>query len=411
MNTNFKRSILSSALIALIFILANCTNPFSLRQIEESTLPEGSLVININSYGTMALVPDLDMSPASYIISGAGPDGSGFSESTDVTPLIITDLDFGDWTVTVDALNDEGTIIGRGQGTTTIHAGQSQTITVPVTPLDGYGTLDLTLLWTPEDTENPSIEAQLIPQAGSAIDLGFTIQSPGIALFNDSTIPTGYYTLVLQLNDNSIMVMGAVEMVRLVKDQVTSGQFEFYDINDAGESIDISVTPELSDPIAVTLSGQIDNIYEGESMTVTASVPPDVGNVVYTWYINGESRAIGSSYTLGSDLAVGIYRLDVTVFSADGSRAGSTTHTFTVLDNQLAQTTLEWDENSESDLAGYMLYYGFSSGDYQFSVDVGNQTTYTLTNLEPGKDYYITATAYNTTRLESEHSNELIFRG
>ena len=320
MISNFKKSVLATALAAFLFFLLNCANPFASHPIQEPTLPGGSLSININSDGSKALLPGLDMNPASYIISGTGPGGSGFSESTDVSPLVIAGLDFGDWTVTVDALNAGGIIIGRGQGTTTIHTGQSQAITIVVTPLDGYGTLDLTLLWTAADTENPSIEAQLIPQAGSTINLSFTIQSPGTATFNESTIPTGYYTLVLQLKDNDILVMGAVEMVRILKDQITSGQFEFYNINGPGANIEISIAPELNDPITVTLSGQIDNIYTGESMTVTASVPPDTGNVIYTWYINGESRAIGDSYTLGSDLAVGTYRLDVTAFTADGSR-------------------------------------------------------------------------------------------
>ena len=406
---NCKKSVLATALTTFLFFLLNCANPFTSNPIQEPTLPGGSLLISINSDGSKALVPDLDMNPASYIISGTGPGGSGFSESTGVSPLVITGLDFGDWTVTVDALNAEEIIIGRGQGTTTIHTGQSQAITIVVTPLDGYGTLDLTLLWTPEDTENPSIEAQLIPQTGSTINLSFTIQSPGTATFSESTIPTGYYTLVLQLKDNNILVMGAVEMVRILKDQITSGQFEFYDINGPGANIEISIAPELNDPITVTLSGQIDNIYTGESMTVTASVPPETGNVIHTWYINGESRAIGESYTLGSDLAVGTYRLDVTAFTADGSRAGSATHTFTVLENLLVQTTLEWDPNAEPDLAGYRLYYGLSSGDYQYSVDVGNQTTYTITDLEASKTYYIAATAYNTTGLESGYSNEVVF--
>lgn len=80
-----------------------------------------------------------------------------------------------------------------------------------------------------------------------------------------------------------------------------------------------------------------------------------------------------------------------------------------VSDGQLVQTTLEWDPNTEPDLAGYKLYYGLSSGDYQYSVDAGNQTTYTLTDLEAGKTYYIAATAYNTTGLESDYSDEVVF--
>ena len=70
-------------------------------------------------------------------------------------------------------------------------------------------------------------------------------------------------------------------------------------------------------------------------MTVTAAVPAGVGNVTYIWYLNGESKATGNSaspsFTLGSTLAVGYYRLDVTAFTADGLRAGAATHRFTVL--------------------------------------------------------------------------------
>jgi hypothetical protein len=49
--------------------------------------------------------------------------------------------------------------------------------------------------------------------------------------------------------------------------------------------------------------------------------------------------------------------------------------------------SLSWDPNTEQDFAGYQLYYGPSSGSYQFTVDVGNQTTYTLSGLTDGQTY------------------------
>jgi hypothetical protein len=74
-----------------------------------------------------------------------------------------------------------------------------------------------------------------------------------------------------------------------------------------------------------------------------------------------------------------------------------------------AQVTLTWDPNSETDLAGYEIYYGTSSGNYQWNIDVGNVTIYTLTGLNPGMTYYIAATAYNTSGYESGYSNEVSF--
>jgi hypothetical protein len=61
-----------------------------------------------------------------------------------------------------------------------------------------------------------------------------------------------------------------------------------------------------------------------------------------------------------------------------------------------ATVTLQWDPNTESDLRGYLLKWGTSSGAYTQSVDVGNKTTYTVTLTTPGsKTYYFTVLAYN----------------
>ncbi|MFQ5965361.1 MAG: fibronectin type III domain-containing protein [Candidatus Scalinduaceae bacterium] len=68
-----------------------------------------------------------------------------------------------------------------------------------------------------------------------------------------------------------------------------------------------------------------------------------------------------------------------------------------------------WNPNSESDLAGYKLYYGFSSRNYDSSVDVGNQTSYTLTGLVSGVTYYIAATAYDFSGNESNYSAEISY--
>ena len=46
-------------------------------------------------------------------------------------------------------------------------------------------------------------------------------------------------------------------------------------------------------------------------------------------------------------------------------------------------------------LAGYKVYYGLLSDQYSYSVDVGNRTSYTLSNLQDRKIYYFAATAYD----------------
>lgn len=74
-----------------------------------------------------------------------------------------------------------------------------------------------------------------------------------------------------------------------------------------------------------------------------------------------------------------------------------------------AQATLSWNPNSESDLAGYKVYYGNSSGTYHTSVDAGNQTSYTVPNLKEGDPYFFAVTAYDLSGNESGYSNEVSY--
>jgi hypothetical protein len=72
-----------------------------------------------------------------------------------------------------------------------------------------------------------------------------------------------------------------------------------------------------------------------------------------------------------------------------------------------ADITLAWDNNPESDIAGYKIHYGIESRNYTTTLDVGNYTTCTISDLEVGQTYYFAATAYNTLLAESDYSNEI----
>jgi hypothetical protein len=69
--------------------------------------------------------------------------------------------------------------------------------------------------------------------------------------------------------------------------------------------------------------------------------------------------------------------------------------------------TLAWEPNTEEDLAGYKVSYGTRSGDYDFTIDLGKVTQYTLTGLAPGTQYYFALTAYDTSLNESDFSAEV----
>ncbi len=76
--------------------------------------------------------------------------------------------------------------------------------------------------------------------------------------------------------------------------------------------------------------------------------------------------------------------------------------------------TLAWDAPTTNtdgtpltDLAGYKIYYGPTSGSYTNTLDVGNVTTSVVNNLTDGLTYYFTVSAYNSAGVESSFSNEV----
>ena len=124
---------------------------------------------------------------------------------------------------------------------------------------------------------------------------------------------------------------GAVEVVRIAAGQGTTGSYAFANVNKPGGTLQVNITPAMADPIALSISGVASTITVGASMTATASVTDGTGNVVYVWYLNGESIGMGSaSLTFGSTLAAGYYRLDVTGYTTDGTRGGSASASFQV---------------------------------------------------------------------------------
>jgi fibronectin type 3 domain-containing protein len=77
--------------------------------------------------------------------------------------------------------------------------------------------------------------------------------------------------------------------------------------------------------------------------------------------------------------------------------------------NSLAgQANLAWDPpDISTDVTGYMIHYGTASGAYSQAVDVGNTTSYTVSNLSDGQTYYFAVTAQNAAHYESVYSNEV----
>lgn len=71
-----------------------------------------------------------------------------------------------------------------------------------------------------------------------------------------------------------------------------------------------------------------------------------------------------------------------------------------------AVVRISWNANTDSDLAGYNVYYGTATQFYSQVINAGKFTSVEIDNLKPGQTYYMAVTAYNQC-VESDFSDEI----
>ncbi|GKS58197.1 hypothetical protein YTPLAS18_17240 [Nitrospira sp.] len=150
----------------------------------------------------------------------------------------------------------------------------------------------------------------------------------------------------------------------------------------------------------------------GGTLTWTADDPVDwlvkdlgggTGNAslqitVYPHIFGGVNGTYTTTVTIGGAGATGSPKIIPVTMNIGGSSSGGGGGT--------ASVTLTWNANNESDLQGYRVYYGTSSGNYTTNVDVGNVTSYTVNGLTTGFTYYFAIRAMDTSGNLSGYSNQ-----
>jgi len=155
-----------------------------------------------------------------------------------------------------------------------------------------------------------------------------------------------------------------------------------------------SFTPGASDP-------------DGDALTFSIANKPSWANF---------DTSSGNIAGTPAAADVGVYS-GISISVSDGTDSASLPQ-FAVTVDQIgtASTTLSWtaptrneDGSTLSDLAGYKIYYGRSSGSYtdQIRIDNPGVTSYVVDNLTPNT-YYFAATAFNSSGVESRFSTEAI---
>jgi hypothetical protein len=76
-------------------------------------------------------------------------------------------------------------------------------------------------------------------------------------------------------------------------------------------------------------------------------------------------------------------------------------------ESRASTVELEWEPVAHAELSGYKVYYSAYSPAFEgcITVDVKNQTSATISGLDPDKSYIFTVTAYNAAGRESPFSD------
>lgn len=71
--------------------------------------------------------------------------------------------------------------------------------------------------------------------------------------------------------------------------------------------------------------------------------------------------------------------------------------------------TITWDDDQSPEPAGYRVYVGTESRNYDRSIDAGSSLTAVIDNLRKDRTYYISAVAYDEQGNESEFAEEIVY--
>ncbi|KAF7783568.1 hypothetical protein PRUB_a3368 [Pseudoalteromonas rubra] len=307
------------------------------------------------------LKPDLDLTASQYVISGAGPENSAFSQTlTSGNNLQLDFLRFGQWDIAVEAQNAASERFAQGATAVNINVGEVTSTAIDLSLIEGTGSFTLNLEFPEASVQGEVMSAMLKPATGESISL--TLQ-PGpvkvgfktyIATLSD-TVPSGYYTLIVTVHDQGNngeqqhLALGVAETVQILADQTTIGQYSLTGAAGLG-SVNFEFNLDLDENLPVSLIGssQYATTFAFDSDTTIAASAGiaasdvDATNVTYVWYLNGQVVAVNTSnYTLDSRFSPfatsvngrfipGSYRLDVVAFNADASRSGSASFEFEV---------------------------------------------------------------------------------
>ena len=206
---NMKRFLLGFILILSVLItFMGCS--------EENVENEGTLDIQLATSGTKGVAPSVSLDAESYhIVVKNSSSVSVFDETVKTDADLVIALEPGLYNVTVDALNGDGKVIGRGTAEGTVEAGKSTVLSISILEVGGKGTLSINI----SAKKSSNIEYEVLSPEISLITSGSLSYKDGKHTA-EVELSNGFY--VLRIKDSDTGKALKIESFRIVSDCTTT---------------------------------------------------------------------------------------------------------------------------------------------------------------------------------------------
>ncbi|HEY9053396.1 MAG TPA: hypothetical protein VIO60_01115 [Rectinemataceae bacterium] len=295
----------------------------------------GTLVVRMEeSTQGKNLGPGVELAVSSWDIEGTGPGGAGIQAlgvKTDTQAF--AGLIAGEWTVSATGRNADGIAVVGAAETIMVPENDVAYLALVCGLISGNGRLSISLTWPAASIDAPEIIAWIKNDGGFSRDYAPT-EGSGTASWADSALPSGYYTLGIQLWERAgagKLVWSTVQSVLVLAQRTTNGTWNLVDseLNALGTgSLDLFVLGRPASPLAVDIRGFVPRLAIGQTMTVRGKAYPGADS--WAWYLDGLPNPAGTqeSLTLGTGLSEGWHWLSLDAAGPEGK--GSRTCRFEV---------------------------------------------------------------------------------
>lgn len=250
-----------------------------------------------------------------YRITGSGPNGELLEEktiqATASSSVSYKSLSIGEWIIKVEALNEEGAIVGEGSKSIKIEKGKEITESIDVYECEGEGTLHVNIEY--DNNTDSSIEL-IVSDASGKESSHSTLSRTGNTYSIAFPLSNGFYRLDMKVDGGEKIFL---ETVRIVKGATTSFSATYETKN--GNIISNIVTHIVTTP-EITLTLESESVAQNGILNAKAVVS-GMENASYSWYIDGSliNGATETSLSYGglSTLAFSNHRLTFVVSNGE----------------------------------------------------------------------------------------------